>query len=208
MRMNVQFDASLAAIECNSTPLMRISGFGFTFVMGTPRVGKSIDTSYAPSMATGTKVPISSDHAARANLVDAKKAAEMLGISIASLYSYVSRGKLGRTEDPKTGTSLFGVQEIEEFKSRRDRGKRPDQVAIASLDFGLPVLESGISTSRTAACCFVDKTRPSLPPTWTWRPSPRCCGSFQPPDSKQVCLRMFRLARSRRPFPGGWRRRR
>jgi citrate synthase len=154
MRMNVQFDASLAAIECNSTPLMRISGFGFTFVMGTLRIGKSIDTSYAPSMATGTKLPISSNHAARANLVDAKKAAEMLGISIASLYSYVSRGKLGRTEDPKTGTSLFGVQEIKEFKSRRDRGKRPDQVAIASLDFGLPVLESGISTVEDGRLLF------------------------------------------------------
>jgi len=105
-------------------------------------------------MATGTKVPISSDHAARENLVDAKKAAEMLGISIASLYSYVSRGKLGRTEDPKTGTSLFGVQEIEEFVSRRDRGKRPDQVAIASLHFGLPVLESGISTVEDGRLLF------------------------------------------------------
>ena len=105
-------------------------------------------------MATGTKLPISSDHAARANLVDAKKAAEMLGISIASLYAYVSRGKLGRTEDPKTGTSLFGVQEIKEFKSRRDRGKRPDQVAIASLDFGLPVLESGISTVEDGRLLF------------------------------------------------------
>jgi citrate synthase len=105
-------------------------------------------------MATGTKVPISSDHAARANLVDAKKAAEMLGISIASLYSYVSRGKLGRTEDPSTGTSLFSVQEIQEFVSRRDRGKRPDRVAIASLDFGLPVLESGISTVEDGRLLF------------------------------------------------------
>jgi citrate synthase len=154
MRMNVQFDALLAAIECNSTPLIRISDFGFTFIMGTPRVFKSIDTPYAPLMATDTKVPISSDHAALANLVDAKKAAEMLGISIASLYSYVSRGKLGRTEDPKTGTSLFGVQEIKEFVSRRDRGKRPDQVAIASLHFGLPVLESGISTVEDGRLLF------------------------------------------------------
>jgi citrate synthase len=154
MRMNVQFDASLAAIECNSTSLMRISDFGFTFVTGTPRVFKSIDTSYAPLMATGTKVPISSDHPAPAQLVDAKKAAEMLGISIASLYSYVSRGKLGRTEDPDTGTSLFGVQEIQEFVSRRDRGKRPDRVAIASLDFGLPVLESGISTVEDGRLLF------------------------------------------------------
>jgi citrate synthase len=78
----------------------------------------------------------------------------MLGVSIASLYSYVSRGKLGRTEDPDTGASLFGVQEIQEFVSRRDRGKRPDRVAIASLDFGLPVLESGISTVEDGHLLF------------------------------------------------------
>jgi citrate synthase len=154
MRMNVQFDALLAAIECNSTPLMRISDFGFTFVTGTPWVFKSIGTPYAPLMTTGTKRPISSDHPAPTQLVDAKKAAEMLGVSIASLYSYVSRGKLGRTEDPDTGTSLFGVQEIQEFVSRRDRGKRPDRVAIASLDFGLPVLESGISTVEDGRLLF------------------------------------------------------
>jgi citrate synthase len=154
MRIKVQFDAFDAAIECNSTSLMRISGFGFAFVTGTPRVFKSIGTPYAPLMATGSKVPISSDHPAPAQLVDAKKASEMLGISIASLYSYVSRGKLGRTEDPDTGTSLFGVQEIQAFISRRDRGKRPDRVAIASLDFGLPVLESGISTVEDGRLLF------------------------------------------------------
>jgi citrate synthase len=153
--MNVQFDAFVAAIECNSTSLMRISDFGFTLVMGSPRVFKWIDTPYAPLMATGTNVPISSDYpASAAQLVDAKKAAEMLGISIASLYTYVSRGKLGRTEDPDTGTSLFSVQEIQEFVSRRDRGKRPDRVAIASLDFGLPVLESGISTVEDGHLLF------------------------------------------------------
>jgi hypothetical protein len=44
--------------------------------------------------------------------------------------------------------------------SRRDRGKRPDRVAIASLDFGLPVLESGISTVEDGPVPI------RMPPSW------------------------------------------
>ncbi|WP_158215199.1 citrate synthase family protein [Candidimonas nitroreducens] len=75
-------------------------------------------------------------------LIDSKTAAEMLGISLATLYSYVSRGKLGRSYDERTGNSQFNQTEIIDFIRRRDRGRTPGNVARASLDFGFPVLDS------------------------------------------------------------------
>ncbi len=82
----------------------------------------------------------------RDDLLDAKATAARLKISLRTLYAYVSRGKLGRTIDPETGLSLFSAREVADFVMRRDRGKRPENVARASLNYGLPVLESRIST--------------------------------------------------------------
>lgn len=79
-------------------------------------------------------------------MISSREAAEMLGVSLRTLYSYVSRGKIGRTTDSQSRESHFNVAELTGFMTRRDRGKKPENVAKSSLNYGLPVLESRIST--------------------------------------------------------------
>ena len=82
----------------------------------------------------------------REKLMSADAAAKTLGISRASLYAYVSRGLIRASEaagDPRR--RLYSVHDIEELKKRKATGRRPREVAAATLDFGLPVLSSGIT---------------------------------------------------------------
>jgi citrate synthase len=81
-------------------------------------------------------------------LIDARAAAAMLGVSLPTLYTYVSRQRLGRVVDPATGRSAFNAGEVAALHERTSRGRRPDRVALASLDFGWPVLLTSISTIR------------------------------------------------------------
>ncbi|GAB1576979.1 citrate synthase family protein [Bordetella petrii] len=81
-------------------------------------------------------------------LISSRQAAQMLGVSLRTLYAYISRGKVGRILDPETGASLFNRAEIADYVRRRDRGRSPRNVARASLDFGLPVLESHVCAIR------------------------------------------------------------
>ncbi len=56
------------------------------------------------------------------------QAAETLGVSIATLYAYVSRGRLARTTAPDGRTSLFDLDEVERLAERSRRtapGPRP-----------------------------------------------------------------------------------
>jgi citrate synthase len=81
-------------------------------------------------------------------LIGSKQAAQKLGISLRTLYAYVSRGKIGRTLDADSGESLFNAEEVSEYVRKRDRGRQPSNVARASLNFGWPVLESHISAVK------------------------------------------------------------
>jgi citrate synthase len=89
-----------------------------------------------------------------ARLIGSKQAAQQLGISLRTLYAYVSRGKIGRTLDAACGESLFNADEISEYVRKRDRGRQPANVARASLNFGWPVLESHISAVKAGRPWF------------------------------------------------------
>ncbi|MBS0536411.1 MAG: hypothetical protein JSR72_20355 [Proteobacteria bacterium] len=89
-------------------------------------------------------------------LIDAKTTADILGVSLPNLYSYVSRGKLTRVRSDVRG-SLFNAVQVLEFANRRDRGRSPENVARASLDFGLAVLDSGLSTVQSGRLYFRDQ---------------------------------------------------
>ena len=75
--------------------------------------------------------------------IDAAEAAARLRISRATLYAYVSRGLI-RAEpdaaDPRR--SLYNAADIDALAARKVRGRKPEAVARATLDFGLPVLTS------------------------------------------------------------------
>ncbi len=84
--------------------------------------------------------------AAHDQYIDAETAAELLGVSRATLYAYVSRGQIhtsGSDGDPRR--RLYSAHDIDELNKRKSVGRRPRAIAETTLDWGLPVLPSSIS---------------------------------------------------------------
>ena len=78
--------------------------------------------------------------------MSAKETALFLEISRETLYAYVSRGQL--ISEPSPGephVKRYRSEDLVRFKRRRDARRAPDEIAEASLNFGLPVLSSGIT---------------------------------------------------------------
>ncbi|MBJ7417950.1 MAG: citrate synthase family protein [Niveispirillum sp.] len=75
--------------------------------------------------------------------LSAKEAAAELGVSLATLYAYVSRGLI-RSDAPAGGrTRLYRAEDVRALVTRRDR---PVEAASdRALDWGAPVLESAIT---------------------------------------------------------------
>ncbi|GGP22074.1 citrate synthase family protein [Silvimonas iriomotensis] len=79
-------------------------------------------------------------------LVDAATAARMLGVSLATLYAYVSRGVIrnaGPASDPRA--RWYIEADIKAWLARKQRQRRPREAARHVLDWGLPVLQTAIT---------------------------------------------------------------
>ena len=78
--------------------------------------------------------------------LSAEEAAAYLGVTIATLYSYVSRGRV-RSEPAGTDTRSrrYRVTDLEHLRRRREQRADPASVAASVLDFGEPVLASSLS---------------------------------------------------------------
>lgn len=79
------------------------------------------------------------------DFLSAKQAAAQLGISMSTLYAYVSRGLLAAHPADDSRQSRYLQSEVDRLVRQRQRGRHPKEAARASLSWGLPVLESGIS---------------------------------------------------------------
>ncbi|WP_175877908.1 citrate/2-methylcitrate synthase [Burkholderia sp. BCC0097] len=77
--------------------------------------------------------------------VTAQEAAGMLGVSVSTLYAYVSRGLLHSLPDGATKRRRYDANEVRVLARRRADAKRAGGVAERSLDWGVPVLESRIT---------------------------------------------------------------
>jgi len=80
-------------------------------------------------------------------LLDGAAAAKALGVKRYTLYAYVSRGlvrSVPHPEDPRA--RLYSAADIDALQSRKLRLRRPKAAAATALDWGLPVLQTGIST--------------------------------------------------------------
>jgi citrate synthase len=76
----------------------------------------------------------------------ADQAAQYLGISSATLYSYVSRGLLRSEPDPTNSRSRrYLAADVYALRQRKEQRRNPSVVAANVLDFGEPVLNSGIT---------------------------------------------------------------
>jgi citrate synthase len=78
--------------------------------------------------------------------LSAGRAAEELGVSLATLYAYVSRG-LVRSEAVagKRRNRRYRAEDVRRLKERKRRRRDPDGVVEGALHWGTPVLESGIT---------------------------------------------------------------
>jgi citrate synthase len=82
----------------------------------------------------------------KAAWVDAKEAVALLGVSRATLYAYVSRGRI-RSESTSDGNrrSRYARDDIERLVARSRERRNPEKAAEQALHWGLPILESAIT---------------------------------------------------------------
>jgi citrate synthase len=78
--------------------------------------------------------------------VEAAEAVELLGVSRATLYAYVSRGHI-RSEPlaGRTRRRRYSRDDIERFAARTRERRNPEKAAEQALHWGMPVLESAIT---------------------------------------------------------------
>ncbi|WP_415268404.1 citrate synthase family protein [Acidovorax sacchari] len=79
------------------------------------------------------------------NYLNSTEAAARLGVSRQTLYAYVSRGLLHAEPGDNQRESRYFAADIDRFAAQRARGRKPKEVAKAALNWGTPVLESGIT---------------------------------------------------------------
>src|SRR5258708_28836865 len=80
-----------------------------------------------------------------ADYLSAAEAANRLGVSRQTLYAYVSRGLLRAHETSDPRQRRYASEAVARLANERRRGRRPKEVAKATLDWGLPVMESAIT---------------------------------------------------------------
>ncbi|HEX6709601.1 MAG TPA: citrate/2-methylcitrate synthase, partial [Rubrobacter sp.] len=78
--------------------------------------------------------------------LSARRAAEELGVSLATLYAYVSRG-LVRSEavEGKKRNRRYRAEDVRRLKERKERRRDPEGVIEDALHWGTPVMESAIT---------------------------------------------------------------
>lgn len=82
------------------------------------------------------------------DLIPAREACALLGISPATLYAYVSRGLVESRPGPDHRSRLYLRRDIERLAQRKQAGRGAARGAAQSLDRGLPVMETAISLIR------------------------------------------------------------
>ena len=78
--------------------------------------------------------------------LSAREAAESLGITAATLYAYTSRGLLRSEAVPgKPRERRYARDAVERLKERKEARRDPARAAARALNWGTPVLSSGIT---------------------------------------------------------------
>ena len=81
--------------------------------------------------------------------IPATRACELLGISPATLYAYVSRGLVQSRPGPDHRSRVYRRSDVDKLLQRKRAGRGAARGAAQSLDRGLPVMETRISLIRT-----------------------------------------------------------
>jgi citrate synthase len=102
------------------------------------------------------------------DLTSAEEASSRLGISRASLYAYVSRGLIRSFSSPHDPRQrLYAMDDVVALAERKARFRRPAAAAATALDWGLPVLETGITQIRDGRLFYREQDAIALARTAT-----------------------------------------
>jgi len=77
--------------------------------------------------------------------VDARAAADYLGVQVRSLYAYVSRGKVRSVPGGAGRPRLYALGDLDRLRVRRDARAGHGAVAAGALRWGEPVLDSAVT---------------------------------------------------------------
>ena len=81
-----------------------------------------------------------------ARYLGARQAAEELGVSLATLYAYVSRGMIRSEAAGRSGRRRrYRAEDVRRLKERKERRRDPDRVVVGALHWGTPIMESAIT---------------------------------------------------------------
>src|SRR5271169_3554304 len=80
-----------------------------------------------------------------ASFLSAEQAAAELGVSLSTLYAYVSRGLIRSEAEGRTRRRRYLAEDIWLLKQRKEQRRDPAKAAEDALHWGLPVLESRLS---------------------------------------------------------------
>jgi citrate synthase len=75
----------------------------------------------------------------------ARQAAAALGVSLPTLYAYVSRGLISARKEEGSRASLYDAHDVKTLLRRKRRGRDAEAVASDALNFGTPVLDSALT---------------------------------------------------------------
>ncbi|WP_243257423.1 citrate synthase [Rhizobium skierniewicense] len=116
--------------------------------------------------------------------IDAQAASLTLSISRATLYAYVSRGLVRTTQAPDDPRRrLYSVYDIGKLKKSKSIGRKPRDVAATTLDWGLPVLTSGITLIQDGRLFYRGQDAVALAKEQTLEDVARLlwgCGDYDP----------------------------
>lgn len=81
-----------------------------------------------------------------AQYLSAQEAAEELGVSLATLYAYVSRNLI-RSEEVggSKRTRRYSAEDVQQLKDRKEQRRSPEKAVEGALYWGMPVMESAIT---------------------------------------------------------------
>ena len=82
---------------------------------------------------------------AEVRYLTAGQAAEELGVSLATLYAYVSRGMIRSEAAGRSRSRRYRAEDVWRLKERKERRRDPDGVVEGALHWGTPVMESEIT---------------------------------------------------------------
>jgi len=75
----------------------------------------------------------------------AKEAADILGVTPATLYAYVSRGLLSSAAEGGARSKRYAHEDVLRLAARKADGKRAGHAASGAMHWGVPVLESRLT---------------------------------------------------------------